>query len=317
MAMAGGAAVAASTSDRSSSGASSRSPERRVRSGTVDRGRQREVISAIAAAIDALEPEIAALGALHGMWRSSRGAAAGTAGRRREGDQLLLDFGAEPIGVAALWIGRADRVERRQRVAEVTAGHERPGIGQNHFAAARKRQRDLARDRRRRRRFRRRELSSERQDRPDTEDRSEVDATPRGRERAAGEERGQRHHTKHAHARPANGARRRSTAWRRLSADGRSALPVRATPPSRVDSGVRGPRALPRMARRRRWRPGAGDAPRPPRRAGRPRRRSAAALRTRAAARRARSARARCRRARAAWLRSRNSARVQTLMACS
>src|SRR5262245_56543124 len=117
--------------------------------------------------------------------------------QRREGDQLLLDFGAEPIGDAALWIGRADGVERRQRFAEVATGHQRPGVGQNHFAAARKDQGDLARDRRRHRRFRRRELSGERQDRPDTEDRSEVDATPRGHERAGGEKRGQRHNAKH------------------------------------------------------------------------------------------------------------------------
>ena len=108
-------AVAASTSDRSSSGL--RSASGRIGElGDGGRRRQRKVIPAIAAALDVLEPEIAAFGALHGTRRSlsrARGAAAGPGtGAASPARQLALDVGAQAIGVGLLRIGRANRFER-------------------------------------------------------------------------------------------------------------------------------------------------------------------------------------------------------------
>ena len=97
----------------------------------VHRRREREIVTTITAPVHALEPQIAALGTLHGT-RRSPGRSAGRAvlgalpsrpsitgpdcGNRRQRDELELNFAAQPVGVRLLRIGRPHQIERGQRV---------------------------------------------------------------------------------------------------------------------------------------------------------------------------------------------------------
>ena len=84
--------------------------------------REREVVAAIAAALAAIEAEVLALGA----FRHYRGDG-GRLGRGARGlEQLLLDRGAQVVGLRPERIAGADRVERGQRVAQSAARRTSP-----------------------------------------------------------------------------------------------------------------------------------------------------------------------------------------------
>src|SRR5260221_2501123 len=59
-----------------------------------------------------------------------------TMGQGRQPNQLLLDLGAETIGFRLLWVGWLDEIERRQPVAQSSAGGKRARPRQPGLAAA-------------------------------------------------------------------------------------------------------------------------------------------------------------------------------------
>ena len=211
--------------------------------GKVQRRTQREIISAIAAALDVLEPQVTALGTLHGSGRAARslpssaspGAGRGLRGRRRQSNELSLNVGTEAIGIPFLSVGRPHPIQRRQGITQMPSAGKRPRPRESGLAAQRDRETGVNGGRGHGGRWRRARL--------ECEQRPPVDWISRRHQRATGQTHGDEHQCEHE-TRPARprpiarpGRERRSSGARR--GDGTLSRRALLEPVQPVENGPR------------------------------------------------------------------------------